>query len=435
MQAGFARVAAGAIVAAILAGALVARATLALVLVTLVGALALATAIVLALAFLLRAVAHASTAETILFATPVFIVASSGFAAAARLITNVSKITLQVVDLPAELVELPFDLADLPIGITAAALLALRHAASLFIAGLSGTATLLPRVLLPRILLATRAATAQDERFLPRFKLAAESAFVLVSPYVEFDFLARVHVADLGDELIRRLDTATIKVGNAVAFAEPHFIGRAVAVDANHAQTFAAAILSNRDAEARIVIRLAAALLRTAAILLLVPIPLLVASAAVVIAVGLREPATIVPLLPVALAELLPVALTGLLAALTILLLVAGALLILLVLLLVLLGPLPLLLATLLLLLGALAILVLAVFIFIFVLFVAIAILVAGLGIVVGRLTLRFVALGLVLILFSERAIDGHDHREASQQASPPISFHNVQHPRVSFRA
>jgi hypothetical protein len=157
--------------------------------------------------------------------------------AAALFLANLAKLPqagAELVELLADAADLLLDLLDAPIRIAAAGnatLLRLLVGIALLVAGLPGFIFLLP----------LRAALrAVRKRFLSRLKLAADHDLLAIAFDRELNLVARVHVANLRDKLLCRLDLLAVHFRDAVAFPDPHLLGGRTREDAHDGDSLAA---------------------------------------------------------------------------------------------------------------------------------------------------------------------------------------------------
>ena len=278
---------------------------------------------------------------------------------------------------------------------------------------------------------------AQHERVFSRFELAAEGFFLAVANDFEFNVVARIHLANLRNELVDRLYVAAVHLRDAVVLLDSHLFGRAVAMDADY---YYASPIAGADADTKAGFPAAASaaeFLLTAVFVAVRKTPTAAVVAlpvAVVAPARARGAALLVPL------TRLVVPLACLFAALS-RLLVAGAMLLiagpmLLVTGTLLLIPLALLSgARILLLFGRFALLIAATFVLLVV--AAGAALLFGLTgclvLVLSLLLGLFVLVARVLRILGDGGIRGDRDCQASEEACASISVCDFLHPSVSF--
>jgi hypothetical protein len=263
----------------------------------------------------------------------VLVIAGLPFARAAELAALLAKLpqaVAELVELLPDAVDLLLDLLDAAILIAAAGdpalLLLLRRISLLVVAGLPGLIVLLP-ALAAALLIA-------GKRLVPRFKLAADHDFFTIAVDCQLNLVSRGHVANLGDELLRGLNLLTVDLRDAIAFLDPHLLGRRIGEDAHDSDTLARAFTDDVHAETGILVVAAAAelarltftvdvillLAELAALLAELPAPLRFAAelltAELALAARFGEAILLTRLLPILLPILLPGLLTILLPSL-----------------------------------------------------------------------------------------------------------------------
>ena len=201
------------------------------------------------------------------------LIAGRGFAAIVR--PRLSRLTLATTDGGTKLVDLAIQLIDLPLqvvhlihqialvaprtALAAGVTLKIRTApipgatlSTLAALGILAGVAKLGAIGLPLIAtLGAHAAIAEHERFPARLEFAAHRTLLIISPDLQFDFLARLHVANLRNELLSRPHALSVEMRDPISRAKAHFLGRAAWVNAHHHNAFLlrATRFAKRDAQ------------------------------------------------------------------------------------------------------------------------------------------------------------------------------------------